>query len=335
MTNHIFLASTPFNMLTASMVAFGLPESENKYLYLIDQPHEISPFVQSILDWPESPFSETEIVSMKAKGSGKRQQRKLELSRVREKVLRHCPGHIYTGNDRRIEFQYAMHLCSGSCIGHYIDDGTYTYLSRKTHWLKDQLIDNFIKKIVYGLWWKQPPTIGASAWISVAHVAFPESVTPLLKEKNPQRLALDLDRPEFKQLSQRSLNHYSELKSSLGNIDALLLLPHDSLLDSSSIKRLQQWLNSKKGQVIAIKHHPRSNNRNVISAQNLLELPAEQPLEVMLPLIKDKSVICGEISTALLTAKCLRPDLKVEALSSSAIPEEWNNLLSRLGISTI
>ncbi|MDO6564788.1 polysialyltransferase family glycosyltransferase [Amphritea sp. 1_MG-2023] len=334
MSSHLFFASTPFNMLTASMVAFSLPARDSKYICLIDQPPSASPFVKSFLTWKNSPFNSIQIVSKKSKGLTKKKQRKQELKKINQLISLINPSNIYTANDRRIEFQYAMAHCHCKAIGHYIDDGTYTYLGRKTHWIKDKLIDNFIKKISYGTWWKQPPTIGASDWISIAHVTFPKQVTPLLKGKNIKHLPLDITRSEFTELSQACLENYPELAHSLQQLDALLLLPHESVLDSTKINRLHTWITSKSGQCVAFKHHPRSTAKHSLQLEGLIELPAELPIEIMLSLFKTNCILCGDISTALLTAKCLRPDLEVEALTSATIPDGWKELLSGIGVST-
>lgn len=334
MSCHLFFASTPFNMLTASMIAFSLPKHERKHICLIDQTLPLSPFIDSFMTWKSTPFNSCNIVSLKSRGSSKHKQRQTELSKVNQLLSTIKPTDIYTANDRRVEFQYAMAHCKNTPNGHYIDDGTYTYLGRKTHWLKDKLIDNLIKKCIYGSWWKQPPTVGASDWISTAHIAFPDKVTPLLQDKHLQHLSLDLSKPEFKQLSQICLDRYPGLTNTLQQLDALLLLPHDSVMNQTNIQRLHNWTNSKKGKFLAIKHHPRTANLKLFEFDEVSELPAELPIEVMLSLFKPTCIICGDISTALLTAKCLRPDLEVEALASSAISAEWGNLLSGIGVST-
>ena len=40
MAHHLFLASTPFNTLIASMIALDLPSGDTCELWLIDQPPE-------------------------------------------------------------------------------------------------------------------------------------------------------------------------------------------------------------------------------------------------------------------------------------------------------
>gem|GEM_PF-373423 len=335
MKQHLFLVSTPFNMLTASMVAFSLPAADTKTLWLIDQPTVQSDFVTALLEWPASPFKNSRLVSHKSSGKGKRAQRKESLKSIDALLADIKPDKIYTGNDRRVEFQYSMAHAAHSPIGVYLDDGTYTYLGRKTHWFTDRLLDNLIKKLIYGYWWKQPETIGASDWIQEAYIAFPQFACAPLLGKTIHPLPLNLITKEFRQLSNICLK--SNLEShKVDAIEGLVLLPHDSVLKPSTLLRIKEWCNSVSG-LIAFKHHPRTTNKTLFSIaipEESYELPSEIPMEVMLPLLSKKTHVIGDISTALLTTKWLRPELEVTALTESVTDPDWIKLLSALKIKT-
>lgn len=334
MKRHLFFASTPFNMLTASMVAFSLPESDEKYLCLIDQPEHDSHFVTEIMKWLETPFKSTQLISRKSTGKTKRIERKIAFQRIDSLLAKVQPNIIYTGNDRRVEFQYAMAHSADQPIGVYIDDGTYSYLGRKTHWLKDHLLDNLVKKLSYGFWWKQPATIGASDWIDRCIVAFPDSVTALLKEKELKPLPENIDRPEFHDLSVKCMFHYPEIVKSLPELETVILLPHESVFDPSMSCALKSKLSQLSGKA-GIKHHPRTLDKSFFSLSSGIELPENIPMEVILPLLNKECRIVGDISTALLTAKWLRPEMDVTAISGDQISNQWHQLLSTLGINII
>ncbi len=341
MATHLFLASTPFNMLTSAMVAMELPKGDQAYLGLIDQPDDERPFVSALNEWQSSPFKQTLLLSNQSKGKGKRQKRKLAFKNIAHLIDDVSPDKIYTGNDRRIEFQFAMHHSSKqkiSTLGVYLDDGTYSYLGRETHWLKDQIIDNLVKKLSYGLWWQQPSTIGASNWISQAILAFPESAVTALKAKECASLPENLKRDEFKQLAQLCLDHFGYSANELQNIEALIMLPHESVATDQTKNKLSYWL-VNQGAKIAFKHHPRTlltdtqgDKEAWLIPNKAIQVPAGIPMEVLLPLIQPSCLLAGDVSTALLTAKWLRPELNVTAFATTNTSPQWLDLLNLLNI---
>lgn len=340
MATHLFLASTPFNMLTAAMVAFELPDDDEAMLGLIDQPEAERPFVAQLQLWAESPFKTIQRVSSQAKGRQKRAIRQSAFQNIDALLAQYSFDHIYTGNDRRIEFQYAMYK-SGCSHGVYIDDGTYSYLGRETHWFKDKIIDNWAKKFSYGGWWQQPPTIGGSAWIQQAVLAFPDAAVDALKMKRIVELPKNLDRPEFSSLAKACIRQSRMDEAQLGSLDALLLLPHESVSDPAMRHQLAYWLSNRNGR-IAFKHHPRTLKHQPDDDQRLwglpehaVEVPADIPMEVLLPLLAPSCSIAGDVSTALLTSKWLRSELAVTAFCTEHTGKAWINLLHRLNIQTV
>lgn len=341
MATHLFLASTPFNMLTSAMVAFELPTGDKAYLGLIDQPEIERPFVSALKKWPESPFKQIQLLSQQAKGKGKREKRQSAFKTITQLIDQVKPDKIYTGNDRRIEFQYAMQHARKSdqaCIGIYLDDGTYSYLGRETHWFKDKILDNLVKKLSYGFWWQQPPTIGASNWVSQAILAFPSSAVPELQKKSCTALPENLQRSEFVSLAKLCLQNIKFPQVSLIQIDALLLLPHESVAKDQTKQKLSYWL-KEHGDKIAFKHHPRTelsdnlgDKEDWFIPQQAIQIPAGIPMEVLLPLIQPTCLLAGDVSTALLTAKWLRPELDVTAFSTANTSSQWLDLLNLLKI---
>lgn len=334
MAKHLFLASTPFNVLTAAMVAFELPAGDEAELGLIDQTSTTAAFREALLRWQSSPFRKIRLLSEKASGKGKHRQRLQGFRCIRQCLQELQPQWIYTGNDRRIEFQFAM--AHSNARGVYLDDGTYSYLGRKTHWLKDRVLDNMTKKVAYGRWWKQPPAIGASAWIDHSILAFPESALPILQNKACKPLPNNLQRAEFAQLAQICLGDQPQ---PLNTLDGLLLLPHSSVM-SAQQPALGNWLDNC-GTEIAYKHHPRTSSelQSTEMANNHWHLPARAravpaaiPMEMLLPLLPQLCKISGDVSTALLTAKWLRPELDVSVALRADTDASWQQLLHTLGI---
>lgn len=337
MAKHLFLASTPFNVLTAAMVALTLPDGDCAELGLIDQTSATQAFREALQQWSQSPFQTHHLISQKTTGRHKHRQRQ-QAFRALDSVIRDLnPQWIYTGNDRRIEFQYAM--AHSQAKGVYLDDGTYSYLGKPSHWLKDQVIDRLVKKLAYGFWWRQPPAIGASAWIEHSVLAFPDSALPILKEKPVEALPQNLKHPAFTELAGICLQSETQAVTDIRHLDALLLLPHESI-EVTSPQQFGQWL-TDKGTVTGYKHHPRTSTEQRSksatqqhwgTAQDCVALPPATPMEIILPLLPEHCRILGTLSTALLTAKWLCPDLDVSVVSLDEDDGAWSALLDALEI---
>jgi len=337
MASHLFLASTPFNVLTAAMVAFELPAGDQAILGLIDQTDTTQAFRDTLNKWDDMPFASLQLLSHKASGKQKHTERQEAFKKIEQCIKNLNPDWIYTGNDRRIEFQYAM-AHAKHAKGAYIDDGTYTYLGRPTHWFADQIVDNLLKKMAYGSWWKQPVQIGASEWIDKAIVAFPELVITEIRRRGCKLLPNNLKRKEFSTLTKLALQGHAE---QLQRIQTLVLLPHNSAV-SDSQENLAGLINSSCTPVF-YKHHPRTED-NFKTQEKMeefwklpagsIELPASTPVELLLPLLPGSIKVIGGLSTALLTCKWLRPDLNVQSMDQEPESRPWLNLLLALGITT-
>jgi hypothetical protein len=174
------LSSTILHLYVSSVLA--AERGEEAHLVFIDQPADKDfPLYPLVKEWTESPFASARLYPGRFKGIlNKLKQRKQLFSQLQQTITELRPANIFVGNDRRIEFQWSMHVAESiGCqpVGHYMDEGTYTYLGRKaSSAFSDAVLDNWLKKLSYGFWWKNPPTIGGSDWISDVHAAFPDHV---------------------------------------------------------------------------------------------------------------------------------------------------------------
>ena len=116
------------------------------------------------------------------------------------------------------------------------------------------------------------------------------------------------------------------------------MLPHESVATDHTKRKLSYWL-SNRGAKISFKHHPRTAISNSAGDKEVWLIPdrAEQvpagiPMEVLLPLIQPTCQIAGDVSTALLTAKWLRPELTVTAFVTANTSIPWLKLLDLLNI---
>lgn len=330
----LFLVSTPLNLFVASGIAVAHADSMTPHLVFIDQSdiHD-NPYINAAQHWPESPFHSVTVLPARAGKTGdKLKVRRKTFWQLEGLIHQLSPTRIYTGNDRRVEFQFAMHVASGvssTLTGAYMDDGTFSYVGRTNKGLQDTLIDNLLKKLVYGFWWQQPVTVGSSNWISEAHVAFPQHVHPLLQNKDLHALGTEcFCSAPVQALSKHLLADFAVYVDALQRLDILFTLPHDSLIKDKNnygraLTNVMEAL-QEQGLQIGIKYHPRHDPANDLKFTNLNNthlLPQRLGFEAMLPLLGNTTII-GDISTTLLSSKWLRPDLRSLSLVFSATPTD-------------
>ena len=345
MSQHsIYFASTILHLYAAASIALERKD-EIAHLIFIDQPEDKDyPLFSIVNDWSSSPFASVKLLPGRFKGLvNKLKQRKKIFRQLEEIVNNIKPAHIFTGNDRRIEFQYSMHIAETlklQTTGHYMDEGTFTYVGRKaSSHFSDAIIDNIIKKISYGFWWRNPKTVGESFWIKDIHVAFPSLIDEQLKKKSIFQLDHEMFvSPKILKLSESILEFYHVDTNSLSTLDALFTLPHESLFSQNPEYRhtLLKKINQMKadGLMVAAKYHPRNSDPDVLNLSDagVNLLPSGVSFEAILPLLPSTSQIIGDLSSTLLISRWLRPELKVTSICSGQGDADFIKLFKALEI---
>ena len=140
------------------------------------------------------------------------------------------------------------------------------------------------------------------------------------------------------QLSADILMLYKFNSDKLADLDALFTLPHESLFINNPGYRdqvLEQIADLKsKGLQVAVKYHPRNSDPDAL---NLLPagielIPAGISFEAILPLLPKTTHIIGDLSSTLLIARWLRPELKVTSIYTGDGNPEFNKLFRALNI---
>lgn len=135
------------------------------------------------------------------------------------------------------------------------------------------------------------------------------------------------------------MQYYQLNTEELLDLDALFTLPHESLFEKQPQYRdliidivCHYQQNNKK---IAVKYHPRNSAPDVLNLQasGATLLPASVSFEAMLPLLQTHTQILGDISSTLLMAKWLRPELKVTSYQIDQSTSVFNQLFKSIGIS--
>lgn len=322
----LFLVSTPLHLLVSIAIVDTL-KLDNAHLVFIDQvPGRKNPYLETLRDWPENPFHSVAVFYRpQRKLLAKLKSRRETFASLAAIVERLKPAHIYTGNDRRVEFQYCMHRATAlGCqpSGYYMDEGTFTYVGRQaSSQFADRVLDNAVKKLAYGLWWKHPATVGASEWVDAAYVSFPEIVHPLLRDKKLIHLTLQFWQSRALVAFCSRLVDRIGRPANLGELDLLVTLPHESIIERNPAYRGQvsAMIEQSLGQClrVGVKYHPRDTNPDMLNLATIAGvelLSRELPFEALLPMIKPGSTVLGDFSTTLISTRLLRPDLNARAI---------------------
>ena len=239
---------------------------------------------------------------------------------------------IFTGNDRRLEFQYAMHIATQTGArpqGIYMDEGAVAYMGHKSmDSFAHRHIDPLFKKLFIGRWYKHALTTGASDWVDTIYAAFPEHVHPLLKKKT--LVAIDpapFFSPPFKALVADMLPDSAELTELLRGVKVVVTLPHEASYINApqTYEAISRHLREHFApSQIAIKPHPRIEDQHILERMfpGATILEKTTGMEALLALLSEDCLVAGDISSTLLTTKWLRPTLPIVALLVHDSPPE-------------
>ena len=344
----LYLPSTPLNTLVSVAHAVSQASQQTSKLLLIDQnSDEQNVYFKALKNWKTSPFIAVEAMLGNAKGQQKLIQRKANFKRLEELVKQFPADVIAVGSDRRIEFQYLMHIrrkASSAVEGWYLDDGLYSYAGRPYHWLKDS-VNSILKKLSYGFWWEEPKTVGASSLIKKAWLFRPNIVIPELQVKALNAMPNEwFIHPSVLDFSQQVLEGFGSDESCtslLKKIDVLILTPHpNNILKMPGYKKRLEELLVKLHKLnlnVAIKPHPKSSEEDFSSWHNEYQvsiIPSLLAFEFVLPMLKPSMKVVGDVGTSVLTAKWLRSDLEVGAVlnSESKFESRFVSILNKLEI---
>jgi len=264
-------------------------------------------------------------------GPGRGQGSKARQRKKRMKVLHDClaerpAAKIFTGTDRHVEFQYAMHVArqhDPAVEGIYLDDGLHTYLgSRRMHSFQHKYGDALLKKLYYGSWWKNPVILGTSGWISKVYAVFPELVHPVYREMGKTVLPFDsryFDTPAFERMSQALADITGIDRAALAELDFVLLLTHEQHYADTwaHTERVMRMLGARCApERIAIKAHPRSQLLDELRKRypRAVHLDNRVGFELLLPFLREDCVFLADISSSLFTVKWLQPQQRAIAI---------------------
>jgi hypothetical protein len=344
--NILLLASTFRHFFIGLGLAFN-DKSSQYHLVFIDQKFndERNPVLQYLLE-DALPFKSVSCLPLRANGVSKRKVRKLCFSKLQKIIDNLKPDEICVGNDRRVEFQFSMNYarnCIGlNTVGAYLDDGAGSYISFDKFRLKKSILDKYIdtpfKKIVYGSWFERPEWIGGSTWVDKLYLTLPQLVPSVLSEKSivpvmPSFYKVNKAEDKMLELSERLGGRLDDI----GIMDAtLLVLPPKSIMEGlyGSLSELRSLILglSNKSRKLFVKYHPRDVDDPLDIKDKVTLLPAAIPLEIFFSIYDFKEII-GDVSTALLSAKWLKPHSNVKFIDTkSEFTESMKSIFKELKI---
>lgn len=341
---HYYFISSPLHLCIAANIAIDNSEIQNVAL-IIGKNAAASEAYSTAIQRHREIFNDV-VVLPAVKGFREILVRKRKFQQLKEIFSKGESCRIFTGNDRRSEFQYSMYIASQyhpQVEGVYMDDGAISYVGHKSiNRIQHRYIDPVLKKLLRGKWWKNSLTVGASDWVSSAYVAFPDAVHPLLKKKKLIKLDASIFISErFMAFAADFLGNNSRLRHLLSQSKVIVTLPHEAafLAGESDYRRLAEiLLDFYHCKQIAIKSHPRVENIDVVKTifPGASLIDRYVGMEFLLPFLSDDCIVIGDVSTTLLTAKWLRPDLTVISIDYSQIPnKQMTHLYESLSIEKI
>lgn len=293
------------------------------------------------------PFASVTCLPVNMKGAVNKYKQRKNTFKFIEKFLSDIkPVEISTGNDRRMEFQYAMYFCKNKLnvdvIGSYLDNGNGSYISYERLNLRKYLtriwLDVLIKKLIYGRWFSTAYKYGDSHWIEKCYLCHLEYAPEYFAEKKCSEVSLDFYRTE------ESKSNLSEYIESLGLLEhekrpgrsMLMALPRMKMVvdiygSLSRAVRVIKEIGSEYDNVY-IKYHP-ADLGDVLGLEGAaIILPSSIPAEMLLGVMEFDYVL-GDTSTAIMAAKWMYPDSKVEFIDTgSPYTQSIKRLYMSMGI---
>ena len=354
----LYLPSTPLNILLSFAHAVAHAEQHDSVMVIIDQPNrEQHPYLNSLhalAERAESPFISVEVLCAKQANMSRLKLRQQNFSRLTEIMDTYQFEAVAVGSDRRIEFQFCMHYLqqffkestknkqNKQVEGWYLDDGLYSYMGNRKPWYEN-LTNKLIKKIIYGSWWQEPITVGASGWIQQAWLFDPCNAVLELKNKTLHKI----DKTWFREAAIEKLANELFLQSGVSDefdwfkADLCILLPHPNNIKKMPgyAERLHGLLDATKSLPIhvAVKYHPRTEQLDALGLAQKYRvsiIPSSIAFEFVLMKLSNHTKLIGDVGSALLTAKWLRPEISSVAVfdAVNSFENKFKSVLTVRGV---
>ena len=274
--------------------------------------------------------------------------RRAAFKLLRKKISAVRPVEISTGNDRRLEFQYAMNFARNvlkmQVRGGFLDQGTGSYISSQKlnmrKYLTRKWVEVPLKKIVYGKWVSKIQRHGESHWVDVCYLTHPNLAPVHLLKKECVEVKADFYKTEQAQCVIGSIVSSIGCSGDEGvQADLLLVVPHGSVIEDiygskGRAKEIFENICADYGNVF-VKYHPANSGDMLELGGHANILPSQFPVEILFAVMDFERVI-GDISTSMVSAKWMLPRASVEFIdTNSGYSGVLRGFFKKLGIPSL
>jgi len=316
-----YLISSSLHLCLAASIALRDPQHRRTAVIMTRNAAMAARFANAVRNSTDI-FDDVSLLQTPS-GAGRFARRRALYRQIEALVAHPAAMRIFTGNDRRLEYQYAMHVATraGATVeGIYMDDGAATYVGQRSmRQFTHRFLEPLVRKLVHGWWFKDAVTQGTSAWTTSVYVAFPHAIHPLLRRKRVVGIDVSpLRSGAFMSVVEAMTDDVAGLRRMLGGVRVVVSLPKEShyLGHPEPQQRLWAQLTTLADpDHIAVKPHPRSLRLEVVAQR----FPGARLIdkavgwEYLLALLPDDCAVVGDVSSTMITTRWIRPDLPVVA----------------------
>ena len=275
MTKDLYIISSVFHLLIAAAVAASRPNNKTYWVFTRftqKRFQALQPCLLSLVG------SVGQILYLDDSTTSVKQRKK--NAGILLNFAKDCHiSQIFVGNDRHVEFQFLAHFLKKeipSLRSIYLDEGLYSYIGRKASGaFAERVVDQTLKRLVYGAWWQTPKTIGASDYIDEVWLAYPDQACSILQSKVRAQLPIEgFESAAFKDFIM-CWGGLFNLPSNLHKVDFILTITDEKNFAKfpsyeESIKDLVTALVAQ-GYRVAVKYHPNANQQDLLGLEVLSE----------------------------------------------------------------
>ena len=142
----------------------------------------------------------------------------------------------------------------------------------------------------------------------------------------------------------RLVSQFGADAQSVAQLNAVLTLPHESIIDrlpgyrDAMLQVLDQL--GSQGLSVGVKYHPRNSDPDILDAaerKGCYVIPYQIPFEALLPLLPQKCIIIGDVSSTLINSRWLKPQADILSLRNETVPEAelFSVFFAQIGVETI
>ena len=233
-------------------------------------------------------------------------------------------------SDWKVQTTHVIHLLKNSdCKFYFGEDGIGTYTDQYTN--HKGAVEKLFDHLIYGNWHNTPHTPGTLLSNATAVAIFPELLPRQFAACKQMRIPLN---PLVQSIDEKK--RAEMILSTKGNdIEEIIATDHDFYTNTVEYRNfIENEINQATNREIkvAIKRHPLDDNIYCSHNKTVIrELPNVYPIEIYYLILGNRlKKIFGTVSTALVTARWLMPNVEIQSLVPESSVKSLGNIDSKL-----